>query len=214
MSAFLFSCRFQLNKASQQLIENFEGSSSPSSSSNSSDEEVDKSKAHDGRCSRQRQLSRRKKIKSPWVRREYREKNTSPATSQPEGFEAAATCSSNADVEATVFDNSSSDQQVPKRPNTIHVANPAEQRRESRRALNLSDDGNQPRPRLRTRSQGRRGSATSQVRCAYAKCHHTLGPYIYDFRPEVGGGVLKFVTSFQILLVSNNRSIVNFCGWG
>ena len=182
-----FVCCFQLNKASQQLIESFEGSSSPSSSSNSSDEELDKNKAHDGRCLKQRQLSRKKKIKSPWVRREHRERNASPATSQPEALGAGATCSPNADVEATVFDNSSSDQQALKRPNTIHVANPAEQRRESRRALNLSDDGNQPRPRLRTRSQGRRGSGTPQVRCAYAKCHHNRGPYIYDFHPGGGG---------------------------
>ena len=42
------------------------------------------------------------------MRREHREKNTSPATSQPEGLEDAATCSSNADVETPVFDNSSS----------------------------------------------------------------------------------------------------------
>ena len=146
------------------------------------------------------------------MRREHRERNTSPATSQPEGLEDAATCSSNADVETPVFDNSSSDQQVPKRPNTIHVANPAEQRRESRRALNLSDDGNQPRPRLRTRSQGRRGSATPQVCSAFARCHHTCEPYVNDFQSEMAGGGLKFATCLQILLLLNNRSIVHFYG--
>ena len=43
---------------------------------------------------------------------------------------------------------------------TIHIENPDEQKRDSRRALNLSDDQEQP-PRPRTQSQGRRSSETA-----------------------------------------------------
>ena len=40
------------------------------------------------------------------------------------------------------------------------------------------------------------------------------GPNIYDIHMAKGREVLKFVTCLQILLFSNNRSIVNFCRQG
>ena len=147
-----------MNKACKQLIENFESSTS-SSCSNSSDEELDKNKQQSKKSPKKNQKSKKKSSRELSGRR-ANERNDSPASSR-EGLETIEDCIGNNENEASK--NTTEQQQQPKRPNTIHVANPAEQRRESRRALNLNDDPNQPRPRLRTRSQGRRGSENTPV---------------------------------------------------
>jgi len=153
----------KVNKACQTLL-SCSSSSSSSASSSSDEENADKQKNKKTRAKKSIKTS-----SSPWVKREDQACSSTSTTGESTSSNSSsgsATASSSGSTTAsssssTTASSSGSTTTVPApKRHTIHVENPIEQRRESRRALNLSDDVDQPRPRLRTRSQGRRGSDT------------------------------------------------------
>lgn len=135
---FFFSYTHQLNKAARELMN---GDSSPSSPSGS-DEENESNRKRRGR-------------------RGSRPKNIAALTSSSANNATSAECTCLGQGEAVI---GTSNDPISKR-HTIHVENPNEQQRQSRRALNLSDDF-EPQVRTRAMSQGRRALDNHQ--------HHTV----------------------------------------
>lgn len=165
----------RLNKAAKEIMS---AETSSSGSGSSSDEDTEEKRKRKSR--RKPRQGRAKQQPSPWIKMNNPQSvatggaslsttdsstslaassSTLEATPETSTVETSTAETSTTETSAVSSESACTTEQAKR--HTIHIENPNEQRRQSRRALNLSDELDQSRERLRTQSQGRRASESS-----------------------------------------------------